>query len=150
MAVHVAVQRQGGYHPDSFTLAGGRYMWAVHEQVGSTCGLYMLAVQVGSTYSVRQCGYHPGSFTLAGGQYTVPLPLLQSLPCLCTAAGRCYRCYSQLPTAACHLNAAYCHLAYCKFVLHAHVSPAAGGATKSDLWLQIHADVSNLPLRLTE
>jgi len=26
----------------------------------------------------------------------------------------------------------------------------AGGATKSDLWLQIHADVSNLPLRLTE
>jgi sugar (pentulose or hexulose) kinase len=27
---------------------------------------------------------------------------------------------------------------------------AAGGATKSDLWLQIHADVSNLPLRLTE
>jgi len=26
----------------------------------------------------------------------------------------------------------------------------AGGATKSDLWLQIHADVSNLPLILTE
>lgn len=26
----------------------------------------------------------------------------------------------------------------------------AGGATKSDLWLQIHADVSNLPLHLTE
>ncbi|KAF8062764.1 ribulose-phosphate 3-epimerase [Scenedesmus sp. PABB004] len=26
----------------------------------------------------------------------------------------------------------------------------AGGATKSELWLQIHADVSNLPLRLTE
>jgi sugar (pentulose or hexulose) kinase len=27
---------------------------------------------------------------------------------------------------------------------------AAGGATKSDLWLQIHADVSNLPLILTQ
>jgi ribulose kinase len=26
----------------------------------------------------------------------------------------------------------------------------AGGATKSDLWLQIHADVSNLPLILTQ
>lgn len=26
----------------------------------------------------------------------------------------------------------------------------AGGATKSDVWLQIHADVSNLPLILTE
>ncbi len=26
----------------------------------------------------------------------------------------------------------------------------AGGATRSDLWLQIHADVSNLPLTLTE
>ena len=26
----------------------------------------------------------------------------------------------------------------------------AGGATRSDLWLQIHADVSNLPLELTE
>jgi glycerol kinase len=26
----------------------------------------------------------------------------------------------------------------------------AGGATRSDLWLQIHADVSNLPLHLTE
>ena len=26
----------------------------------------------------------------------------------------------------------------------------AGGATLSDLWLQIHADVSNLPLTLTE
>jgi sugar (pentulose or hexulose) kinase len=26
----------------------------------------------------------------------------------------------------------------------------AGGATKSDLWLQMHADVSNLPLILTE
>ncbi|GBF92749.1 carbohydrate kinase [Raphidocelis subcapitata] len=26
----------------------------------------------------------------------------------------------------------------------------AGGATKSDLWLQIHADVTNLPLHLTE
>ena len=26
----------------------------------------------------------------------------------------------------------------------------AGGATRSDLWLQIHADVSNLPLTLTK
>lgn len=33
-----------------------------------------------------------------------------------------------------------CNTTYC----------TAGGATKSDLWLQIHADVSNLPLTLTE
>jgi ribulose kinase len=33
---------------------------------------------------------------------------------------------------------------------HVDTLTLAGGATKSDLWLQIHADVSNLPLILTE
>jgi hypothetical protein len=30
------------------------------------------------------------------------------------------------------------------------MSCTSGGATKSDLWLQIHADISNIPLHLTE
>lgn len=35
-------------------------------------------------------------------------------------------------------------------VLWCVLCDVTGGATKSDLWLQIHADVSNLPLILTE
>ena len=39
--------------------------------------------------------------------------------------------------------------ATCFCDLPATVTVIAGGATRSDLWLQIHADVSNVPLTVT-